>query len=168
MASDSLTVYDGLKLVNTVNDSKIYTFPNFSIAVSGEGPISELMEHIQTEGIWDTDELSCRSDCSVLMESFGEKFNEKVPDAVSENLKYEFLIGTKDRLFWCLSEPSVFEIDTFWAAGSGGDFALGALQALYSRIGHGITMEEAAKAAVLAACRFNQDCEEPIDVRVMQ
>ncbi len=167
LASDSLATYNGLKLVNTANDGKIWDFPNFSVASAGEGPITEILESIKADGEWTSKELNSRMDCAELMESFGEKFNDRIPEASSESLKYEFLIATKEKLFWCLSEPSIFEIDTYWAAGSGGDFALGALHALYSKIGSGLTIEDATKCAVMAACKFNPDCEAPVDIRVM-
>ena len=167
LASDSLTIYGNLKLVNSINDYKIYQFPYFSVALAGEGPVSEVLENIERDLSWNHEVANSRADCTHLLQSFGEKFTDKVPEAENDSLKYEFLIATKTKLFWCLSEPSVFEIGDYWAAGSGSDFALGVLYALHSQIGNGITIEEAAEVAVLAACKFNQDCEAPVDIRMM-
>ena len=62
LASDSLTVYQNVKLVNVSNDYKIYTFNNFSIAISGEGPVSEILESIQDSRMWEEANLHGRAD----------------------------------------------------------------------------------------------------------
>lgn len=167
LASDSLTMYGDLKLVNAVNDYKIYQFPNFSVAVAGEGPTSEILELIEKEGIWHSSFIQTRMDCAELISTFQERFNDRVPEAENESLKYELLFGTKQGLFWCTSEPSMFEIGEYWAVGSGSSYALGALFALHPRIGMDMTLSQAANIAVLAACRFDQDCEPPVDVRIL-
>ncbi|TWT94828.1 ATP-dependent protease subunit HslV [Botrimarina colliarenosi] len=56
----------------------------------------------------------------------------------------------------------VSEYHSFWAVGSGGDYALGALAAIYDS---SESVEAVAEAAVTAACRFDSGSGLPIELR---
>lgn len=164
IASDSLTTLDSLKLVNNCNDPKIIKFPKFNIALAGIGPISELLEEfrkVEPEEInWEGYELNCRQDCIDFTRSFVERFEERFPS--NEDYKFEFMVGTKDKLFLILDGGSAFEISSFWSIGSGSSYALGALNILYNIIGNELNIEDAASVAVETACKFDKDCQGPI------
>jgi ATP-dependent protease HslVU (ClpYQ) peptidase subunit len=53
----------------------------------------------------------------------------------------------------------VFEYTQFWAAGTGREFALGAMQALYTRLR---TAEEVARAGIEAGALFDKNSALPM------
>ncbi|MEM8863630.1 MAG: hypothetical protein AAGD96_35425, partial [Chloroflexota bacterium] len=59
----------------------------------------------------------------------------------------------------------VTEYSKFWALGSGANFALGAMDILYSQK---LTASEIAKEAALTATKFSPGCAPPIHVESIQ
>ena len=68
-------------------------------------------------------------------------------------------------IFGVFSLREVFEFSRFWALGSGRDFALGALEALYDRLP---TAREVAEAAVAVACVFDKGSSPPVESEVVR
>ncbi len=56
----------------------------------------------------------------------------------------------------------VFELDRFWAIGSGRDFALGAMYVVYE--GKERAAAEVARAGIHAGAEFDTGTSEPIDL----
>lgn len=169
MGADSLTTLDSTKLVNITNESKLLKFPNFTIGISGDGPIRDVLEFIlDTDPLdddysWVDHELNSRHDCTNFITHFIDKFQERVPEANNEDLKYEFLMTNGKNIWWVINGPSVFEIEKFWAAGSGSSYAIGALSHLQD-----VPAKEAVEAAIKTACKYDNFCQEPIEVIVYE
>jgi ATP-dependent HslUV protease subunit HslV len=66
-----------------------------------------------------------------------------------------FLVASPGGIFQVASNLSVSEFKQYFAIGSGGDYALGALHALYETTDDA---EEIARRAVAAACAYDSGC----------
>ncbi len=78
-----------------------------------------------------------------------------------ESTQVTALIINSRGIFGVYSMREVFEYTQFWAAGTGREFALGAMNALYSRLG---TAEEVARAGVEAGTVFDKNSGLPLTV----
>ena len=70
------------------------------------------------------------------------------------------LIANAHGLFGVYSMRDVIEYERFWASGSGGDYALGAMHALYDSAADAVTI---AEAAVRAAADFDDATGAPVE-----
>ena len=78
-----------------------------------------------------------------------------------ESTQVQALIVNLRGIFGVYSMREVFEYTQFWAAGTGREFALGAMSALYSRLK---TAEEVARAGVEAGTLFDKNSALPLTV----
>ena len=78
-----------------------------------------------------------------------------------ESTQVQALIVNVHGIFGVYSMREVFEYTQFWAAGTGREFALGAMSALYSRLR---TAEEVARAGVEAGTLFDKNSALPLTV----
>ena len=76
-----------------------------------------------------------------------------------ESTQVTALIANTRGIFGVYSMREVFEYTQFWAAGSGREFALGAMQALYPRLK---SPEAVAKAGVEAGAMFDKNSALPM------
>jgi ATP-dependent protease HslVU (ClpYQ) peptidase subunit len=76
-----------------------------------------------------------------------------------ESTQITALIANAGGIFGVFSMREVFEYTQFWAAGSGREFALGAMQALYARLR---TPEAVARAGVEAGAMFDKNSALPL------
>ncbi len=76
-----------------------------------------------------------------------------------ESSRIDTLIANPHGIFAVYALREVFEYSRFWAVGSGGDIALGAMYALYERLDDA---EEIAKIGVEAGATFNNSTALPI------
>jgi ATP-dependent HslUV protease, peptidase subunit HslV len=76
-----------------------------------------------------------------------------------ESTQITALIANRYGIFGVYSMREVFEYTQFWAAGTGREFALGAMQALYPRLR---TAEEVARAGVEAGALFDKNSALPM------
>ena len=153
VGSESLTTLESTKLVNICNESKIITFPNFTVLVAGDGPVVDALEYIKMDVDgpydWNYHTINNRQDCIAFVTHFVEMFQERAPETNGEDLKYEFLISDGEKIWWAISGPSVFEIGTFWASGSGSSYAIGYLEAIIDYCDdRGIDPDEISKLVV--------------------
>ncbi len=77
-----------------------------------------------------------------------------------ESSRIDALIVNRRGIFGVFSLREVFEYSRFWAIGSGGDFALGAMFALYAR--SDLDAEQIARGGVEAGVEFNNASAPPI------
>jgi ATP-dependent protease HslVU (ClpYQ) peptidase subunit len=87
-----------------------------------------------------------------------------------DNQEYESsqmsgLIVSKAGVFSFSSHREVAEYKSFWAAGSGIEYGLGALEAIYSSE---LGPKSIAEIAVRAACKFDSACGLPVDSYELQ
>jgi ATP-dependent protease HslVU (ClpYQ) peptidase subunit len=176
VGSDSLTTVENIKLTNVQNDPKIFNFKHFTILVAGEGPLTDILEEMvvkeyeESEYNWNWHEIHNRQDCIFFLTSFKEFLEDKDESNKNSGLAFEFLIATKEKIFWIMQDSSVFEIKDFWAIGSGSELALGTLHVLFPLVGKevdgaGLTLEKAVYKAIEAAVTFDKDCGLPIEVK---
>lgn len=78
-----------------------------------------------------------------------------------ESTQMTALIANPHGIFGVYSMREVFEYTQFWAAGTGREFALGAMQALYSRLK---TAEAVARAGVEAGAIFDKNSALPMTI----
>jgi ATP-dependent protease HslVU (ClpYQ) peptidase subunit len=76
-----------------------------------------------------------------------------------ESTQITALIANGHGIFGVYSMREVFEYTKFWAAGSGREFALGAMQALYARLR---SPESVAQAGVQAGALFDKNSALPL------
>ena len=78
-----------------------------------------------------------------------------------ESSQMTVMIANPSGIFAVYSMREVFEFDRFWAIGSGRDFALGAMYALYDGER---SAAEVARAGVLAGAEFDTGTALPIEL----
>ena len=76
-----------------------------------------------------------------------------------ESTQITALIANRNGIFGVYSMREVFEYTQYWAAGTGREFALGAMNALYARLG---TAAEIARAGVEAGAVFDKNSALPM------
>lgn len=81
-----------------------------------------------------------------------------------ESTQITALIANAHGIFGVYSMREVFEFTRFWAAGTGRDFALGAMNALYDRLG---TAEAIARAGVEAGAAFDRNTSLPMTLHAI-
>jgi ATP-dependent protease HslVU (ClpYQ) peptidase subunit len=96
----------------------------------------------------------------VLKESYFLQTKEEEHDPY-ESSQFTLLIANPGGIFGVYSYREVFEFKEFWAIGSGRNYALGAMHALYDKAR---TAREVADAGIAAACEFDRNSAPPIDV----
>lgn len=87
-----------------------------------------------------------------------------------ENKEYESsqiagLIANQYGIFGMYTLREVFEFDRFWAIGSGTEFALGAMFAVYEQFDDAVQI---AETGVRAACEFNDGCGLPLETHQIE
>lgn len=87
-----------------------------------------------------------------------------------ENKEYESsqiagLIANQYGIFGMYTLREVFEFDRFWAIGSGTEFALGAMFAVYETLADAAAI---AEIGIKAACEFNDACGLPLEVHTVE
>ena len=78
-----------------------------------------------------------------------------------ESSQITALIANETGIYGVYSYREVFDFDRFWAAGSGRNFALGAMHASFERAK---SAADLARTGVLAGCEFDKNSAEPVEV----
>jgi len=82
-----------------------------------------------------------------------------------ESTQITALIANENGIFGVYSMREVFEYTQFWAVGSGREFALGAMSALYPRLR---TAEAVARAGVEAGATFDKNSALPMSLHTLK
>lgn len=82
-----------------------------------------------------------------------------------ESSQITALIANATGIYGVYSYREVFEFDRFWAAGSGRNFALGAMHAAYASAK---TAEAVVRAGLAAGAEFDKNSAEPFEVHVLK
>jgi len=96
----------------------------------------------------------------ILREEYFLHTNEDDKDQEYESSQLSGLIVCKAGIFSFMSYREVSEYETFWAAGSGMEIALGALEATYESRQ---SAKSIAEIAVRAACKFDSASGLPLE-----
>ncbi len=173
IAADSLTTFGDLRMgaAYDCGYDKIQTYDDGYFGIVGSAAHALVMESVLNDdkieidfdsriGIFET----FRSLHPVLKENYFLNSKDEEDDPY-EATHIDALICNKKGIFGVYSLREVSEYHKFWAIGSGSEFALGAMYALYDRLE---SAEEIARAAVEAGCEFNTASGLPISVQVME
>jgi len=78
-----------------------------------------------------------------------------------ESTQITALIANAHGIFGVYSMREVFEYSRFWAVGSGREFAIGAMNAMYARLK---TAEAVARIGIEAGCEFDKNSSMPMSL----
>ena len=168
IAADSLTTFGDTRLTEAhkrVHD-KILEVGTTKIALCGSSAHFVVMENVFAKA--EHLEFTSRS---AIYETFRRLhpllkehafLNPKEDDDDPyESSQITALIANAHGIFGVYSYREVFEYERFWAAGSGRNFALGAMYAAFDRVR---TADELARVGVMAGVEFDKNSGAPIEV----
>ena len=166
IAADSLTTFGDTRLaaLHDVTYDKIVHYRGTYIGLCGSAAHQLVFESLMRrhEALDFTDKLAIfetfRKLHPILKEQHFLNPKEEEDDPY-ESTQITALIANRHGIFGVYSMREVFEYTQFWAAGTGREFALGAMQALYARVK---TAEDIARAGVEAGALFDKNSALPM------
>ncbi|MCW8922723.1 MAG: MFS transporter [Gammaproteobacteria bacterium] len=173
IAADSLTSFGDLLLGSEydADHDKIIKNKNAHIGIVGSAAHQLVMESILADKKVKTDFSSklaifetFRSLHPVLKEKYFLNAKDEDDDPY-ESTQIDALIASKHGIFGVHSLREVSEYTRFWSIGSGSEYALGAMFAVYDDYG---TAEEIAAAGVKAGAEFNTASAMPMSSYVIK
>ena len=172
IAADSLTTFGDLRMGASYDRDydKIQAYKDGYFGIVGSAAHALVMESVLADdkieidfnsrlGIFET----FRALHPVLKENYFLNSKDEEDDPY-EATHIDALICNKKGIFGVYSLREVSEYHKFWSIGSGSEFALGAMHALYERLD---SAEDIARAAVEAGCEFNTSSDLPISIQTM-
>lgn len=167
IAADSLTSFGDLRLGSEYDagHDKILTSGDNRIGIVGSAAHQLVMESILNDKKINTDfssRLSVFETFRALHPVLKEKYflnSKDEDDDPYESTQIDALIVSPQGIFGVHSLREVSEYTKFWAIGSGSEYALGAMFAVYD---HYETAEEIAAAGVKAGAEFNNASSMPM------
>lgn len=159
IAADSLTSFGDTRQSSTYEKSfdKIHGFSNNFIGIVGSAA-----HHIVMQSLLSSETELAFNNRMAIFESFRamhpilkDKYflNPKDDDEDPyESSRIDALLINPQGIFGIYSLREVFEYSRFWAIGSGAEFALGAMHAVYERLPEA---EQIARAGIEAGAEFN-------------
>ena len=167
IAADTLTTFGDLRLGSDMDvaHDKVQSYGDGYLGIVGSAAHALVIESIITHKKLEID-FSNRMN---IFETFRE-MHPIVKDKYFLNAKDEdddpyeashidALICNAKGIFGVYSLREVSEYTQYWAIGSGADFALGAMHAMYDRLD---SAEEIARAGVEAGSKFNSSSDMPM------
>ena len=171
IAADSLTTFGTTRLAPYYDRSphKIAAYRDSFIGVAGSAAHQLVLENILARNA----DLDFHGK-DAIYETF-RKLHPILKDEAFLNPKEEdddpyessqmtMMIANPAGIFAVYSMREVFELDRFWAIGSGRDFALGTMFATYARAK---SVEAVAKLAIEAGAEFDTGTSLPMDLRTV-
>lgn len=167
IAADTLTTFGDLRMSSDMDvaHDKVQSYGDGYMGIVGSAAHSLVIESIITHNKLDID-FSNRIN---IFETFREMhpilkdkyfLNAKdEDDDPYETSHIDALICNQNGIFGVYSLREVSEYTKYWAIGSGSEFALGAMHAVYDRLD---SVEEIARAGVEAGAEFNNSSAMPM------
>jgi ATP-dependent protease HslVU (ClpYQ) peptidase subunit len=168
IAADSLTTFGTTRLAPAYDrhPQKITAYGDSFLGVAGSAAHQLVLENLLVR----TPNLGFHGKAAIY-DSF-RKLHPLLKDEAFLNPKEEeddpyessqmtVMIANPSGIFAVYSMREVFELDRFWAIGSGRDFALGAMYTIYEKTP---TVAAIAEAGVLAGAEFDTGTAAPITV----
>jgi ATP-dependent HslUV protease subunit HslV len=169
IAADTLYRFGNMKVTPTYisKRSKIMRFGDSYIGLTGASATDNVLQHLfekhkkqisfeNKEKIFET-YLKIHP---ILKEEYFLNASAADEDTY-EPSKIEGLIANPNGIFAIYDRREVYELEKFWAIGSGEDFALGSLFATYEMFDE---PEKIAELAVKASCEFDDGCALPFEI----
>lgn len=173
IAADSLTTFGDLRMGSAYDRDydKLQSYDGGYFGIVGSAAHALVMESVLSDdkleidfnsrlGIFET----FRALHPVLKEHYFLNSKDEEDDPY-EATHIDALICNPKGIFGVYSLREVSEYHKFWAIGSGSEFALGAMHALYDRLD---SAEEIARAGVEAGAEFNTATALPISLKVIE
>jgi ATP-dependent HslUV protease, peptidase subunit HslV len=172
IAADSLTTFGDTRLIAAFDKSsdKIVRYGATYIGLCGSAAHQLVFENLlakqegldfsSKEAVFET----FRKLHPILKESHYLNPKEDDEDPY-ESTQITALIANPDGIFGVYSMREVFEFSKFWAAGSGREFALGAMFANYDRLD---SAREIAKAGIETGSHFDKNSSLPMTIYEVQ
>ena len=166
IAADSLTTFGTTRLAPAYDRSpeKVLAYRDSFIGVAGSAAHQLVLENVLARN----PELNLHGKAGVY-ESFrrlhpilkDEAFlnPKEEEDDPYESSQMTAMIANSSGIFAVYSMREVFEFDRFWAIGSGRDFALGAMWAMYAKAKSAAAI---AEAGVMAGAEFDTGTSAPV------
>lgn len=172
IAADTLTSFGDTKLASSYDrfHDKIQDFGQSHIGIVGSAAHALVVEHAFRSEEFELDFSSRDGIFDTFLRLHGtlkDKYflNAKAEDDDPyETTHIEGVIANAKGIFAVYGLRDVTEFERFWAIGSGADYALGAMFALYDRLD---TAEAIARAGVEAGAEFNNASSLPVTTRIV-
>ena len=167
IAADTLTSQGCRRLTvdHNVDPEKIVRLGHSYIGVTGSSAHRLVLEHV-FDSLGQEPRLSTRQEIFDLFRGLHPRLKQEyfLNPRDDERDPYEssqmnLLIANRHGIFGCYSLREVFEYDRFWATGSGSDYALGAMHAVYD---HDMDAPEIAQIGIRAAIDFDEATGAPM------
>lgn len=172
IAADSLTTFGDLRMGSEYDCAydKVQAYEDGYFGIVGSAAHALVMESVLSDdkveidfnsrlGIFET----FRALHPVLKEHYFLNSKDEEDDPY-EATHIDALICNPQGIFGVYSLREVSEYSKFWAIGSGSEFALGAMHALYNRLD---SAEDIARAGVEAGAEFNNASALPMSVQMI-
>ena len=172
IAADSLTTFGDLRMGSEYDRAydKLQAYDDGFFGIVGSAAHALVMESVLSDdkveidfnsrlGIFET----FRALHPILKEHYFLNSKDEEDDPY-EATHIDALICNPRGIFGVYSLREVSEYSKFWASGSGSEFALGAMHALYNRLD---SAEEIARAGVEAGAEFNNASALPMSVQII-
>jgi ATP-dependent HslUV protease subunit HslV len=168
IASDSLVTFGDTRLSNAYEaNEKIFRVGDSYVTLAGTAAHFPVMRKLLTE-MAEECRLGSRDDVfetfskvhQILKEKYYLNTKEDEEDPY-ESSQITALIANPHGIFGVYSLREVFSFDRFWGIGSGRNFALGAMHAVYGRLE---TAREIAEIGVQAGAEFDKSSSAPFRV----
>lgn len=156
---------------HVANSNKLFSVNGSVIGVVGWTAVAEMLEHAITD-----DKTLFKLDGRTEIFQTVLRLHEKMKDTYkietkeddeqpAESIQLHAMVANPSGIFEISSYRSVTEYKTYFAIGSGGRLALGAMHALYARQ---FTARKIAEAGVIAATEFDDGCGLPFNTRTFR
>jgi ATP-dependent HslUV protease, peptidase subunit HslV len=168
IAADTLVTFGDTRLSNSYEaNSKIFKVGDSYITLAGTAAHFPVMRKLLTE-MGDSCKLSTRDEVfetyskvhQILKENYFLNVKEEEDDPY-ESSQIVSLIANPHGIFGVYSYREVFSFDRFWGIGSGRNFALGAMYAVYDRAE---SAKKVAEVGVQAGAEFDKSTSAPFQI----
>lgn len=168
IAADTLVTFGDTRLSNSYEaNSKIFKVGDSYITLAGTAAHFPVMRKLLTE-MGDSCKLSNRDEVfetyskvhQILKENYFLNTKEEEDDPY-ESSQIVSLIANPHGIFGVYSYREVFSFDRFWGIGSGRNFALGAMYAVYERAE---SARKVAEIGVQAGAEFDKSTSAPFQL----
>jgi ATP-dependent protease HslVU (ClpYQ) peptidase subunit len=168
IAADTLVTFGDTRLSNSYEaNSKIFKVGDSYITLAGTAAHFPVMRKLLTE-MGDSCKLSTRDEVfetyskvhQILKENYFLNVKEEEDDPY-ESSQIVSLIANPHGIFGVYSYREVFSFDRFWGIGSGRNFALGAMYAVYDKAE---SARKVAEVGVMAGAEFDKSTSAPFQL----
>jgi ATP-dependent HslUV protease, peptidase subunit HslV len=168
IAADTLVTFGDTRLSNSYEaNSKIFKVGDSYITLAGTAAHFPVMRKLLTE-MGDSCKLNSRDEVfetyskvhQILKENYFLNTKEEEDDPY-ESSQIVSLIANPHGIFGVYSYREVFSFDRFWGIGSGRNFALGAMYAVYDKAE---SARKIAEVGVMAGAEFDKSTSAPFQL----